>query len=125
MMVHCRGPVAREGDRWALKRGAVNLIFSPNAVPEGTEPVVYRWKSSVLSPPLLEHEAIVSNVIEVSFHDGHFNAMVTLLLSHSAPNLGGYEVVIQRLINKKTNEWQDVRGTKNLRCRQGIKIFAI
>ena len=124
-MVHCRGPVAREGDRWALKRGAVNLIFSPNAVPEGTEPVVYRWKYSVCSPPLLEHEAIVSNVIEVSFHGGHFNAMVNLLLSHSAPNLGGYEVVIQRLINKKTNKWQDVRGTKNLRCRQGIKIFAI
>ena len=66
---------------------------------------------------------MVSNVIELSSHDGQplkFNTMVTLSLSHSAPDLRGYEVVIKRQINRKTNEWKDVSGTKDLRCRQGI-----
>ena len=128
MLVHCRGPVASEGTSWALKQAAVHLIFPPNAVSERTPAVVYRWKSSVCSPPLQEHEFIASNVIELSSHDGqrlHFNTMVTLSLSHSAPNLRGYEVVIKRQINKETKEWEDVSGTKNLRCRQGIRIFSI
>ena len=117
-----------EGTRWALKLGALHLIFSPNAVSKPTSIVVYRWKSSVCSPPLQEHEAIVSNVIELSSHDGQhlqFSAMVTLSLSHSVPDLRGYEVVIKRQINKENNEWEDVSGTKNLRCRQGIKIFSM
>ena len=128
MLAHCRGIVESEGTSWAIKLGAVHLIFPPNAVSESTPTVVYRWKYSVCSPPLQEHEAIVSNVIELSSRDGqqvHFNAMVTLSLSHSAPNLRGYEVVIQRQINKETNEWEDVRGTKDLRCRQGMEMFSI
>ena len=127
-MAHCREIVASEGTRVALKLGAVHIIFHPNAVSEPTTVVVYRWKSSVCSPPPQEHEAIVSNVIELSSQDGQrlqFNAMVTLLLSHSAPDLRGYEVVIKRQINRKTNEWEDVSGTKNLRCRQGIEIFSM
>ena len=115
-----------EGTRWALKQGGVHLIFHPNAVPEPTSIVVYRWKSSICSPPLQEHEAIVSNVIELSSRDGQrlqFNTMMTLSLSHSAPELRGYEVVIKRQINQETNEWEDVSGTKNLRCRQGM-IFS-
>ena len=117
-----------EGTRWALKLGAVHLIFHPNAVSEPTSIVVYRWKSSVCSPPLQEHEAIVSNVIELSSLDGRrlqFNTMVTLSLSHSAPELRGYEVVIKRQINKETNEWEDVSGTKDLRCRQGIEFISM
>ena len=120
--------MASEGTRLALNLGAVHLIFHPNAVSEPTSTVVYRWKSSFCSPPLQEHEAIVSNVIELSSHDGQrlqFNAMVTLSLSHSAPELRGYEVVIKRQINKETNEWEDVSGTKNLRCRQGIEMFSM
>ena len=128
ILAHCRKIVSSEGTRWALKLGAVHLIFHPNAVSEPTSIVVYRWKSSVCSPPLQEHEAIVSNVIELSSHDGQrlkFSAMVTLSLSHSAPDLRGYEVVIKRQINKETNEWKDVSGTKDLRCRQGIEIFSM
>ena len=128
ILAHCRKIVSSEGTCWALKLGAVHLIFHPNAVSEPTSIVVYRWKSSVCSPPLQEHEAIVSNVIELSSHDGQrlqFNAMVTLSLSHSAPELRGYEVVIKRQINKETNEWEDVSGTKNLRCRQGIEMFSM
>ena len=120
--------MTREGTRWALKLGAVNLIFHPNAVSEPTSIAVYRWKSSVGSPSLQEHEALVSNVIELSSHDGQrlkFSPMVTLSLSHSAPDLRGYEVVIKRQINKETNEWEDVSGTKNLRCRQGIEKFSM
>ena len=120
--------MASEGTRLALKLGAVHLIFQPNAVSKPTSILVYRWKSNVCSPPLQEHEAIVSNIIELSSHDGQrlqFNDMVTLSLSHSAPDLRGYEVVIKRQINKKTNEWEDVSGTKNLRCRQGMEIFSM
>ena len=116
------------GTRLALKTGTVHLIFHRNAVPEPTSIVVYRWKSSVCSPPLQEHEAIVSNVIELSSHDGQrlkFSAMVTLSLSHSAPDLRGYEVVIKRQINKENNEWEDVSGTKDLRCRQGTEMFSM
>ena len=128
ILAHCREIVASEGTRWALKLGAVHLIFHPNAVSEPTSIVVYRWKSSVCSPSLQEHEAVVSNVIELSSRDGQlleFNAMVTLSLSHSAPGLRGYEVVIKRVINRKTNEWEDVSRTKDLRCRQGIEIFSM
>ena len=128
ILAHYREIVASKGTRLALKLGAVHLIFHPNAVSEPTSIVVYRWKSSVCSPPLQEHEAIVSNVIELSSHDGQrlqFNTMVTLSLSHSAPDLRGYEVVIKRQINKETNEWEDVSGTKNLRCRQGIEILSM
>ena len=103
--------MASEGTRLALKVGAVHLIVHPNAVSKPTSTVVYRWKSSVCSPPLQEHEAIVINVIKLS--------------SHSAPDLRGYEVVIKRQINRKTNEWEDVSGTKDLRCRQGIEIFSM
>ena len=122
ILTHCRGKLSSEGSHWALNLGAVHLIFHPNAVSESTSILVYRWKSSVCSPPRQEHEAIVSNVIELSSHDGQrlqFNTMVTLSLSHSAPELRGYEVVIKRQINKETNEWEDVSGTKDLRCRQG------
>ena len=117
-----------EGTHWTLRLGAVHLIFHPNAVSEPTSFVVYRWKSSVCSPPLQEHEAIVSNVIEISSHDGQrlqFNAMVTLSLSHSAPDLRGYEAVIKRQISRETNKWEDVSGTKNLRCRPGIEIVSM
>ena len=116
------------GTRLALKTGTVHLIFHPNAVSEPTSIVVYRWKSSVCSPPLQEHEAVVSNVIELSSHDGQrpiFSAPMTLSLSHSAPDLRGYEVVIKRQINKENNEWEDVSGTKDLRCRQGTEMFSM
>ena len=127
-MAYCREIVASEGTCWTLKLGAVHLIFHPNPVSEPTSVVVYRWKSSVCSPPLQEHEAIVSNVIELSSHDGQrlkFSAMVTLSLSHSAPDLRGYEVVIKRQINKENNEWEDVSGTKDLRWRQGIEFISM
>ena len=102
------------------------MIFPPDAVSEPKPIVVHRWKYSACSPPLQEHEAITSNVIELSSISGQapkFNTKVKLSLSHSAPDLLGYELVIKRLIDKANNKWEDLDGTRNVQCRQGIKIF--
>ena len=117
-----------EGANWDLKVGAVHLTFPPNAVSEPTSIEVHKWNCNACSPPLQEHEAVVSNVIEISTIIGQalqFNADVKLFLSHSAPDLQGYEVVIKRQIDKECNEWEDVNGTKDLRRLSGLKIFLL
>lgn len=104
------------------------MMFPPDAVSEPTTLVVHRWKYSACSPPLQEHEAITSNVIELSSISGQgqkFNTKVKLSLSHSAPDLLGYELVIKRLIDKENNEWEDLDGTRNVRCRQGVENYSI
>ena len=122
----CRGTVPSEGTNWPVKQGGVLVMFPRDAVSAPTPIVVHRWKYSARSPPLQEHEAITSNVIElssISGQDQRFNTNVKMSLSHSAPDLHGYELVIKRLIDKENNEWEDLDGTRNVRCRQGIKIF--
>ena len=102
------------------------MIFPPDAVSEPKPIVVHRWKYSACSPPLQEHETITSNVIELSSVSGQnpkFNTKVKLSLSHSAPDLLGYELVIKRLIDKANNKWEDLDETRNVQCRQGTKIF--
>ena len=92
---------------------------SPDAVSERTSIVVHRWEYSVLSPPLQEYETITSNVIELSSINGQelkFNTKVKLSLSHSATDLWGYELVIKKLIDKKANKWEDLNGTRDMRC---------
>ena len=99
-------------------------MFLPDAVHEHTSIVVHRWKYSVRSPPLQEHEAITSNVIEISSLNGQelkFNTKVKLSLSHSATDLQGYELVIKKLIDKGSNYWEDVDGTRDIRCRQDLE----
>ena len=116
--------VTSEGISWASKQWAVHLMFPPDAVSEHTSIVVHRWKYSVRSPPLQEHEAITSNVIELSSLNGQelkFNTKVKLSLSHSATDVKGYELVIKKLIDKETNYWKDVDGTKDIRCRQDFE----
>ena len=84
--------------------------------------MVQRWKNSVCSPPLQEHEAITSNVIELSPMDSQdvkFNTKVKLSLSYSATNLRGYELVIKKLTDKETNKWEDLDGTKDIRSLEG------
>ena len=116
------GAIATNEDTsWAFKEWAVHLMLPRNVVSERTWIVVHRWKHSVRSPPLQEHEAITSNVIELSSMNGQeltFNTKVELSLSHSATDLQGYEVVIKKLINKETNTWEDVDETRDIRCRQ-------
>ena len=113
--------VTSEGTSWALKQWAVHLMLPPDAVSEHTSIVVHKWKYSVRSPPLQEHEAITSNVIELSSLNDQelkFNTKVELSLSHSATDLQGYELVIKKLIDKERNYWVDVNGTRDIRCRQ-------
>ena len=84
--------VTSGGTSWAFKQWAVHLMFPPDSVSEHTSIVVHRWKYSVRSPPLQEHEAITSNVIELSSLNGQelkFNTKVKLSLSHSATDLKG------------------------------------
>ena len=116
--------VTSEGTICAFKEWAVHLIIPPDAVSERTSIVVHRWKYSVRSPPLQEHEAITSNVIELFSMNGQelkFNTKVKLSLSHSATHLQGYELVIKKLIDRKTNNWKDVDGTVDIRCRQDFE----
>ena len=116
--------VTSGGTSWAFKQWAVHLMFPPDAVSEHTSIVVHRWKYSVRSPPLQEHEAITSNVIELSSLNGQelkFNTKVKLSLSQSATDVKGYELVIKKLIDKETNYWEDVDGTRDIRCRQDFE----
>ena len=122
-MIDCRGTLTSEGTHWVLKRGGAHIFFRPDAVSEPTPIVVRRWKCSARSPPLQEHESVVSTVLEISTITGdelEFNAEVKLVLSHSAPCLQGYELVIKRLIDRESNEWEEVDGTEDLRCLQGF-----
>ena len=116
--------VTSKGTSWASKEWAVHLMLPPDAVSERTSIVIHRWEYSVLSPPLQEHEAITSNVIELSSINGQelkFNTKVKLSLSHSATDLWGYELVIKKLIDKKANKWEDLDGTRDMRCAQDVE----
>ena len=116
--------VTSEGTSWDFKPWGIHLMFPTDAVSERTSIVVRKCKCSVCSPTLQEHEAITSNVIEISFMndpDLKFNSKVKLSLSHSATDLQGYELVIKKLIDKETNNWQDLDGTRSIRCRQDFE----
>ena len=92
------------------------MTFPRDAVSKPTVIEVHRWKSTACSPQLQEHEAVVSNMIEISTSSNdalEFKAEVKLALSHSAADLHGYELVVFKLTNKETNEWEDVGGTEN------------
>ena len=113
-----------DGTSFSFNEWAVHLFFPPDAVSERASIVVHLWHYSVRSPPLQEHEAITSNVIELSSVNGEvlkFNTKVKLSLSHSATDLLGYEIVIKKLIDKETNTWEDVDGTRDIRCRQDFE----
>ena len=121
---NCRRIVTSEDTNWPIKQLGVHLVFPPDALSEPTSIMVQRWKNSGCSPPLQEHEAITSNVIELSPMDSQglkFNTKVKLSLSHSATNLMGYELVIKQLTDKETNKWEDLDGTKDIRSLEGIK----
>ena len=74
-----------------LNAGAIHLTFPLDAVAEPTNIMVYRWKNGACLPQLAEHEAVVSNVIEISaareVNGLKFNNEVKLVLSHSAADL--------------------------------------
>ena len=97
---------------------AARITFPQNAV---TQPV---WFTCTLLedpkhlPPLEKDEALVSDVIELSYSDlpgsdftGDFGEMVSVTLCHSAINLRGYEIVIRELVDSHNNAWRDLKTT--------------
>ena len=98
------------------------MAFPCDAVSEPTVIEIHKWKSTACSPQRQEHEAVVSNVIEISTSSDdtlEFKTEVKLTLSHSAAGLHGYELVIFKLTNKETNEWEEVDGTENFQSLSG------
>lgn len=107
MPISVRGIETTEGTQWNVEEWAVHVTFPRDAVHEPTAIEVRRWKSTACSPQLKEHEAVVSNVIEISTSSNDalaFKAEVKLTLCHSAADLHGYELVVFKLTKKATNE---------------------
>ena len=124
MQIFCfRGTVTGEGLHLDLNEGDIHLTFPPDTVAEPTAVMVYRWKYGICLPQLEEHEAIVSNVIEISADTEvgglTFNSEVKLVLSHSAAGLEGYELVMKILKDTEKNEWQELAGCEDIRQVSG------
>ena len=85
IVIILRGTLTSEDVHWNIKLGAVHLAFPRDAVSEPTLITVHRWKPTVLSPPLQEHEALVSNMIEISSNSREafkFEAEVKMSFTH-------------------------------------------
>ncbi|XP_074628643.1 uncharacterized protein LOC141886376 isoform X3 [Acropora palmata] len=112
------GTVTSEALHLDLNEGAIHLTFPPDSVAEPTDIMVYKWKYGACLPQLMEHEAVVSNVIEISAAPEvgglKFNSEVKLVLSHNAAGLEGYEVVLKRLIDKEKYQWEETAGCDDI-----------
>ncbi|PFX12800.1 p53-induced protein with a death domain [Stylophora pistillata] len=114
-----------QGGHWDARKGAALLVFPPDFVVEDTTLTLFRWKPSLCSPPLQPNEAVVSNVLELSAEDAEglqFNKEVTVGISHSGPDLRGYEVVIKTLTDAERNEWKDIEKTVDFRSVSDLKM---
>ena len=115
-----------EGIQLDLYHGGVHLTFPPGAVSESTTLMVHRWKYGACLPTLGEHEAVKSNVIKISANEEvealEFEDEVKLALSYSTSDLEGYELVIKKLLDAESNEWEEVEGCKNIRGISGFSI---
>ena len=83
---------------------------------------VLRWNSSVCSPPLNNNEALVSGIIELSTNSAQcldFNKAVTLVISHCAGDLKGFEVLAKKLLDRESNVWDDISETVDMRSSAG------
>ncbi|XP_015775027.1 PREDICTED: uncharacterized protein LOC107353218 [Acropora digitifera] len=113
------GVVTSEGTHLDLYPWGVHLTFPAGSVSESTTLMVHRWKYGARLPTLGEHEAVVSNVIEISAKEEvealEFEDEVKLALSHSASDLEGYELVIKKLLDAESNEWKEVEGCESIR----------
>ena len=118
-----RGTVTSEGIHIDLYMGGIHLTFPPNTVGEPTRIMVYRWKYGAPLPHLMEGEAVVGNVIEISAATKvgafKFNSEVELVLSHSAAVLEGYELVLKRLTDTQNNEWEEIHRCEDIRKVSG------
>ena len=117
-----RGTLTSEDVHWNIKLGAVHLAFPCNAVSEPTLITVHRWKPTVLSPPLQEHEALVSNVIEISSNSREafkFEAEVKMSFTRSSPGLHGHELVLYKGLDNETDAWEEVTDLEDFKTISG------
>lgn len=66
------------------------------------------WRPGTVSPPLEDDETLVSHIIELACDepvDIDFSK-VTVALSHSATDLGGFEMVLKERIDSVENVWK-------------------
>ena len=128
-MVRFRGDVTSEGMHLDLLVGAIHLTFPPDTVADPTRLMVYRWIRGACLPNLTEHEAVVSDVIEVSAVSDvgslKFKSEVKLMLSHSATDLEGYELVMKGLTDVEKNEWEEIAGCEDIRQGSGNDFFFV
>ncbi|XP_074627687.1 uncharacterized protein LOC141885736 isoform X6 [Acropora palmata] len=115
------GIVTSEGIHIDLCVEGIHLTFPPDTVAEPTRIMVYRWnyEARLRLPHLMEPEAIVSNVIEISAATEvgalEFNGEVKLVLPHCAADLEGYERVMKRLVDTETNVWEEIPSCEDIR----------
>ena len=117
-----RDTVTVQGGHWDARKAATHLVFPPGFVAEDTALTLFRWKPSLCSPPLQPNEAVVSNVLELSAEGAEglqFKKQVTVGISHSGPDLRGYEVVIKNLTDVERNEWEEAEETVDFRSVSG------
>ena len=117
-----RGTLTNEDVHWNIELGTVHLAFHCSAVSEPTLITVHRWKPTVLSPPLQEHEALVSNVIEISSNSHEafkFEAEVKMSFTHSSPGLHGYELVLYKGLDNETDAWEEVTDVEDFKTISG------
>ena len=105
-----RDVVSADGSSWSLEETGVYIKFSPKAVPAPKLITSSLWRPHTVLPPLKDNETLVSNVIELECNDtiGIDFSLVTVALSHSATDLGGYELVLKELIDSEDNVWKDL-----------------
>ena len=121
--------MTNKGYHLDLSVGAIHLTFPPDTVAEPTGIMIYRWKYDACLPQLKEHEAVVSDVIEISAATEvgglTFNNEVKLVLSHCAADLEGYELVLIRLVDTEKNEWEEIAGCIDIRQVAGIDFYLV
>ena len=114
--------MTKQGAHWNLKKVKAHVMFPPDAVSEERTITVLRWNSSVCSPPLNNNEALVSGIIELSTDSAQcldFNKAVTLVISHCAGDLKGFEIVAKKLLDRESNVWDDISETVDMRSSAG------
>ena len=114
--------MTKQGAHWNLKKVKAHVMFPPDAVSEERTITVLGWNSSVCSPPLNNNEALVSGIIELSTDSAQcldFNKAITLVISHCAGDLKGFEVVAKKLLDRESNVWDDISETVDMRSSAG------
>ena len=100
------------------------MFFPPGAVSGVRILTVRGWNPRFRSPPLLDNEVVVSDVIELSLDSPgalHFDKAVTFVIPHCASDLKGYEVVVKCF--SSGDEWKDVE-TADWRTKSGEKTIS-